>query len=208
MIPRLDFYEHVFAKSFFDAVLLRKNTCQETLIHTQRVCKQMATLGCLTNLSKSSLTPSQTITHLGMHINAKEMAISVPGKQIQSIRRMAYSLLRQKIVTWTHLARFIGITIATQLGNPLARFRCRHLLAQLNQSRHSTISLINPPMQQELLWWTTELQKWNGRHLLRSALTTQLFYWRRSNGYSWRYILRHWSPPTGLRPPGTPWLFS
>ncbi|KAI9247336.1 hypothetical protein BY458DRAFT_590837 [Sporodiniella umbellata] len=111
--------------------------------------------------------------HLGMNIDTKTMVILVPGKKIRSLRRMAYSLLKKKQVNWTQLARFIGSTMATT----------RHLLTQLNISRYRQISHINAQMQKELLWWVTELKKWNGRHLLNTLPITQVFTDASGQGY-------------------------
>jgi hypothetical protein len=169
--------------AYLDDMLIMGKTFQQTQVYTQQVCKKMTELGWLLNFSKSSLTPSQSITHLGMNINSQTMVISVPGKKIRSIRRMAYSLLKQTTVSWTHLARFIGTTMATQMGNAQARFRTRHLLTQLNQSRHRSTSAITAQMQKELLWWITELKKWNGRHLISTLPITQIFTDASDMGY-------------------------
>ena len=169
--------------SYLDDLLIMGKTYQATKIATQKVCQKMQELGWLLNLKKSSLIPSQQISHLGFIIDTSKMMISIPGKKIRNLRRMAYSLLKQKTTSWTTLAQFIGTALATQLGNQQARFRTRHLLAQLNQTRYQPTTPLLPLMRQELTWWISQLSKWNGQHLLNQVPTMQIFTDASDNGY-------------------------
>jgi hypothetical protein len=152
-----------------------------SLQHTHLVQEKMLQLGWLVNLKKSQLNPSQSIEHLGMNLDTKNMSISIPGKKIRSIRRQAYQLLYQTQVKVKQLAAFIGSALATQLGNQQARFRTRHLVAHLNQARSSNphqwtqICTITPLMRKDLLWWITQLRHWNGRQMLPHRPTIQVF---------------------------------
>jgi hypothetical protein len=68
--------------AYLDDLLIMGKTYQETKHATQQVCERMTQLGWLLNHQKSSLTPSQSLTHLGLHINTSTMTISIPGKKI------------------------------------------------------------------------------------------------------------------------------
>ena len=136
---------------------------------THLVLKKMAALGWQVNLGKSSLVPAQQIDHLGMKIDSVRMEFSVPGKKIRAIRRTAYSLLHQDSIPWHRLSSFVGTALATQLGCSQARLRTRFLLQQLNSWRPHQASRpcpITPRMKGELAWWLSQLQRWNGRHVV------------------------------------------
>lgn len=138
-----------------------------SLQHTHLVQEKMLQLGWLVNLKKSQLNPSQSIEHLGMNLDTKNMSISIPGKKIRSIRRQAYQLLYQTQVKVKQLAAFIGSALATQLGNQQARSSNPHQWTQ--------ICTITPLMRKDLLWWITQLRHWNGRQMLPHRPTIQVF---------------------------------
>jgi hypothetical protein len=67
------------------------------------------------------------------------------------------------------------MALATPLGNQQARFRTRRMVSQLNLFRHQYECPLNPKIKQELVWWTTQLTKFNGQHILTHQPTTQFF---------------------------------
>ncbi|KAG2221097.1 hypothetical protein INT45_008618 [Circinella minor] len=46
-------------------------------------------------------------------------------------------------------------------GQPTSQISNRHLLKQLNRTRNHITAPITAPMQQELVWWISQLQTWN-----------------------------------------------
>jgi hypothetical protein len=133
-----------------DLIIMTKSK-QESLRHAEQVCQKMTEIGWLINFKKSSLTPSQQITHLGFTIDSNKMSLSLPGKKVRSIRRVAYSLLKKAFISWTALARFTGMALATSLGNQQAGFQTRHMVSQLNLFRHQRQCLLTPKIKQGLV---------------------------------------------------------
>lgn len=113
---------------YLDDLISMVKSEQQSLAHTEQVCQKMIEIGWLINWKKSSLTPSQQITHLGRNIDTKTMSLSIPGKKIRYIRRAAYHLMKKTSTSWTSLARFVGTAQATFLGNQQARFRTRYMV--------------------------------------------------------------------------------
>lgn len=190
--------------AYLDDFLIIAPSHDLSLKHTRMVQDKMTQLGWIINFKKSNLTPARMIEHLGMTLNTSDMTVSIPGKKIRAIRRQAYHLLYQTTVTAKQLAAFIGSALATQLGNQQARFRTRHLISQLNKTRsHNSTSWnhrcdITQPMRQDLLWWISQLQHWNGRRMLPHQPTVQIFTDASDSG--WGIIINQqqyrgkWSP--------------
>ena len=155
--------------AYLDDFLVMASSKERCIHQTHLVLQKMAALGWQVNIGKSLLTPSQQIDHLGMRIDSVNMSFSVPGKKVRAIRRSAYFLLHQDSVPWQRLSSFVGTALATQLGCQQARLRTRFLLQQLNHWRPHQVSRycpISPRMKGELAWWLSQLQRWNGRHVV------------------------------------------
>lgn len=70
------------------------------------------------------------------------------------------------------------MAMATYMCNLQARFRTRQLIQQLNQHRnhaYDTQVHVNHYMRQELTWGISQLRKWNGRNIVHTSPTVQIF---------------------------------
>jgi hypothetical protein len=59
------------------------------------VTDKLASLGFLTKESKSNLTPSQTLQHLGYEISTVPMTLQIPGSKVRNMRREASKVGQQ-----------------------------------------------------------------------------------------------------------------
>lgn len=153
--------------AYLDDLVIAATTRELSLKHTRMVMDKLASLGFLTKESKSSLTPSQTLQHLGYEIDTTNMTLRIPGNKIRDMRREASKLANKGSCTVRQLSSFIGKAIAMTAAVFPARLKVQHLQAvKINALKSATswedsISLTMTATE-ELLWWRTHLRQWNG----------------------------------------------
>jgi hypothetical protein len=153
--------------AYLDDLIIAAATEEISRKHTKMVTDKLASLGFLTKESKSSLIPSQTLQHLGYEINTVAMTLQIPGAKIRDMRREASKLINKATCTVRQLSSFIGKAIAMTAAVFPARLKVQHLQAvkinalKSGRSWEDSISLPTTATE-ELLWWRTHLQQWNG----------------------------------------------
>jgi len=153
--------------AYLDDLIIAAATKELSRKHTKMVWDKLASLGFLTKESKSSLTPSQTIQHLGYEIDTRNMTLRIPGNKIRDVRREASKLLNKGTCTVRQLSSFIGKAIAMTAAVFPARLKIQHLQTVKIQALKSGISWedsvsLTTTATEELLWWRTHLRQWNG----------------------------------------------
>ena len=115
---------------------------------------------------------SQHLEFLGFTVDATSMELSLPTQKIIKIRAESRQLLEAEHVTCRALSRLIGKMNATNQVIPPAPLFYRSLQIDLasalrkgNQD-YETILAISPDSREELIWWDTQMIKWNGRTVL------------------------------------------
>jgi hypothetical protein len=157
--------------AYLDDILIMASSHQQSIEHTTIFRQKLEEIGFLIKESKSSLTPSQTITHLGFNINTEEMTLSVPGSKLRDLRRSACKLLHSTTSPIRTIAAFIGQAMSLTPAVFPARLHLQHLIQDQNQALAqkktwtSTTSL-STPAKEELQWWINSLQEWNGHSFL------------------------------------------
>jgi len=154
--------------AYLDDLIIVAATKELSLEATRLVLNKLERLGFLVKESKSSLTPSTTLQHLGFEIDTVSMSLKVPGQKIRDLRREASKLINKTTCTIRQLASFIGKAVAMTAAVFPARLKVQRLLAvkiQALKSGASWSDLISIPQEAtaELLWWRTNLQQWNGQ---------------------------------------------
>ena len=153
--------------AYLDDLIIIAATKEQSLKATEMVLHKLKSLGYLTKEAKSSLTPSQTLQHLGFEIDTRSMTLKIPGKKVRDVRREASKLAHKGTCTIRQLSSFIGKAIAMTAAVFPARLKVQHLQAAKIQALKSgsswedSISL-PPTATEELLWWRTHLLQWNG----------------------------------------------
>ena len=166
--------------AYLDDLIVIAKDYQTSQLHTSKVAIKLRELGFLIHPSKSQLTPTQVIEHLGFTINTQTMSVSVPRAKVRDIRREASRMLRSTQCTLRQLAAFIGKAQATTMAIFPARLMTRQLLAVKNQMLRtgkpwsSTVHLPAPALQ-NLRWWITHLQSWNGQSFLPSLPEAEVY---------------------------------
>ncbi|KAG1039011.1 hypothetical protein G6F43_012596 [Rhizopus delemar] len=166
--------------AYLDDLIITAKSKELSQLHTTQVCQKLKELGFLFKESKSHLTPTQQIDHLGFTINTKNMSLSVPASKRGDIRREALKMLKTKTCSLRHLSSFIGKTQATTPAVFPARLRTRELLQLKNQylrqgATWNTSITLTPLACQNLHWWVNHLSKWNGLSFLPETPTQEVF---------------------------------
>lgn len=185
--------------AYLDELIIVAKTKEMATHQTSLILNKFKSRGFLYKESKSHLTPSQTIDHLGFSVNTTNMSLSVPASKRRDIRRKALRMLRDKSCSLRHLSSFIGKAQATTPAVFLARLQTRELLQLKNQLLQqgtppwtATIHL-TPPACSNLHWWINHLSKWNGLSFLPGTSTQEIFTDATDNG--WEIVINNkvWS---------------
>ena len=116
---------------YMDDMFLQAPTRAEVYLHAQLVILVLLCLGLELNWTKSSLVPSQTITHLGFEINTATMTATLPIKKIERLRDLAHSTLQAGHVTVHNAEKLLGLMESVRPVTPLAALHYRALQKQL-----------------------------------------------------------------------------
>ena len=146
--------------TYIDDWLVKSQTREGCVSHTQLVLQQARALGFSVNLAKSELTPSQEFSYLGMTFDTVSWVVRPLIKRIHRLQEVLSSLQTQQSVSARMFARLLGICESLGPVVPLAVTRKRPLqrclLSVWDQSVDSwdTLIPISPAIRQALLPWT------------------------------------------------------
>ena len=153
---------------FIDDVLLLSQSKEELSKITTEFTLMLHCLGFLVNVGKSVLTPSQSLTYLGFHLNTVEMTLSLPKEKLEAIIQSCSSTMSKPSVTVRELAKVIGrMSAAVQaiLPAPLYYRGLQNLknTAFRSSGSYDTEITLDSAAIQDLVWWSQEVRKWNSR---------------------------------------------
>ena len=117
----------------------------------------LESLGFIIKPSKSQLTPSQSISHVGFLWDSVSFSVSVPNEKVEALKSLCDSALCSP-VSLRFLAWIIGTIDSFRFGCPIAPLHYRYLQFDLNKylspsaNWNSLISL-SPSACDDLLWW-------------------------------------------------------
>lgn len=119
----------------------------------------LTSLGFYPNFSKSSLTPSHCLCHLGFVWNTCSMTLSVPEEKISKAKNLASRLLNSS-PSLRDISSFIGLVVSLRPAFTLAPLHYRHLqflqcsYIKKEYSWDSNIILNNDAIS-DLKWWSS-----------------------------------------------------
>ena len=117
----------------------------------------LESLGFIIKPSKSHLTPSQTIRHVGFHWDSVNFSVSVPCDKVSALKDLC-SLALSGPVSFRFLARIIGTIDSFKFGCPIAPLHYRFLQFDLitgmsPDSDWSSLVSLSPSARSDLMWW-------------------------------------------------------
>ena len=131
-------------------------------------------LGLAVNFNKSCLTPSDSVTYLGFDVHCASASrpplITVPKAKIRKLKQDISRSLKRSNVSARVLARMAGRCVSMLAAVFPAKLKLRNVYRLLN-SRSSWESLLtwSPGARDDLSWWVSSLDSWNGRLLVPPA---------------------------------------
>ena len=147
---------------------------ERLLRQVQEIVQLLQLLGFVVNFKKSQLNPTQRIQYLGFEIDSVRMRISLLREKVARIREECQWALQQKSISIRDLTRLIRrLTVTMQAVLP-APLHCQNLQRIKNQALRqfqdfNTIVILDRDAREELAWWQSSLENWNGKAVLEST---------------------------------------
>ena len=155
-------------------------------------------LGLCVNWQKSCLTPSETVSYLGFDIHCARHndlpLITVPKSKVSKLKQDIARVLKRPTVSARLLARVAGRCISMMAAVFPAKLKLRNVYRMLNSRRTWDEAMSwSAEAREDLAWWITSLDGWNGRLLVPPA-TCDLQLSTDASGTGWGATL---SAPVG-----------
>ena len=150
-------------------------------------------LGLAVNLEKSCLTPSESVTYLGFEIHCASASspptITVPKCKLRKLKQDISRALKRPSIQARLLARFAGRCVSMLAAVFPAKLKLRNVYRLLN-SRSSWESQLpwSEEAVEDLSWWVSSLDSWNGRLLVPPA-ACELQLATDASGSGWGAVL-------------------
>ena len=143
---------------YMDDMLLQAPTKELAYFHAQLTILLLLCLGWEVNWEKSSVIPSQTITHLGFEINTKSMTATCPTKKIERLVNDAKTILQAGQMTVHDGEKILGLMESMRPVTPLGAFHYRSLQKQLLIAKRpkrnpSKMIELSKESLNNLVWW-------------------------------------------------------
>ena len=155
-------------------MILIGRTIENVQIYHGTVILLLQELGFAINLKKLVMTPSEEMEFLGMVINSKEMAISLPEEELQKVKLRFVDLYQSPQVSILQLIKLLEhlkLTIQAALPARLSsRFLQQQQIQALKEKKsYLTNITLNNNSKQELLWRINNFEIINGTSLLNQS---------------------------------------
>ena len=143
--------------AWLDDILLVGSSLSNTLDIISQSRSLLESLGFIVKESKSHLTPTQSISHVGFIWDSLSYTVSVPPDKVSDLRDLCLPALSHPI-SLRFLAKIIGTIESFKFGCPIAPLHYRSLQSDLiNNLVHppnwSTTIFLSPPAITDLEWW-------------------------------------------------------
>ena len=140
-----------------------KEKCQQNVI---QLCLVLQKLGFLINIEKSCLTPSQTITWLGVQWDGKSLQMKLPIEKIEKICLSAKFLSQRMVASREDWEKLLGSLAFAAQVSPVLTLRKKLLgpvLRNWPDVHFSVNQKISVDVLYHLLWWTNpgHLNQWS-----------------------------------------------
>ena len=173
---------------YLDDLLIMANSRDLAVQHVTTTTKLLQSLGFVINWRKSVPIPAQEMVFLGFLLDSTSMEMRVPATKIQKLRRECRTHLQSSRVSVRVLSSLIGKMVACAPGMMLAPLQYRHLqqlkIQSLRQwASYNRIVNLTPEARNEILWWATHLDSWNGRSLMVPPARLTIFSDASSTGW-------------------------
>ena len=143
-------------QGYIDDFIFQAITEALCTLHTHIALIILHVLGFEVNFSKSMLTPTTKISHLGFNWDSVAMTLSVPEPKIDKIREIASDFLDKGGCTADAIRSFVGRLESVRPATPLAPLHYRSLQAMLPRETPwpgRRFLALSPKAGTDLEWW-------------------------------------------------------
>ena len=144
--------------AWLDDILLVASSSSESSEDIQYSKSFLESLGFIIKTSKSNLTPSQTLQHVGFIWDTANYTVSIPHDKVNGLKNLCFQALSHP-TSLRFLAKIIGTIDSFKFGCPIAPLHYRSLQQDLikhlcpeDNNWNSTIFL-SSSARSDLLWW-------------------------------------------------------
>ena len=143
--------------AWLDDILLVGSSYSETLDIINQSRSLLESLGFIVKQSKSHLTPTQSITHVGFIWDSVKCTVSVPTEKVSALKENCSFALTHPI-SLRFLARIIGIIDSFRFGCPIVPLHYRSLQSDLIRNSGPPTNwdskiILSPLACADLEWW-------------------------------------------------------
>ncbi len=176
---------------YLDDWLLLVRRGQDPSTQLQRLLALLHELGLHVNLAKSSLTPSQTVSYLGMEISTVgRPQFRVPQEKLHKIRHEISRALRVETITGRTLARVAGLCVSVLRAVLPGRMFLRNVHRQIARAGDDLEVRMRLSLgaRSDLEWWLSALRQWNGSQAVPLPTDSVLTTDASSSGWGATYL--------------------
>ena len=167
---------------YMDDMLLQAASREEAYHHAQIVILVLLCLGWELNWEKSSLIPSNKLTHLGFEIDTVSMTASCPVAKIDRLVEMAKKAFIKKTITVHDAERLLGVMESVRPVTPCAALNYRNFQRQLLLAKRGVrvprkLIFLSLKSLANLKWWISDTGFRTNNTAQLKEIQPNLFLW-------------------------------
>ena len=167
----------ILLQGYIDDFLFQAVSVADAVTHTHIAIVVFHCLGFEVNFSKSILSPSQKIEHLGFNWDSVDMTVALPARKIHKMSSWASAVLATGGCTKKELRSFLGTAESTRPAAEEGALHYRHLQALQRSARSepgARFLSLTRGARMDLLWWRDTLSSRCQAPLRRGPFTLDL----------------------------------
>ena len=151
---------------YMDDALLVHESAQMCYEATKKAAYLFDSLGFTIHPTKSILSPTKTILHMGFLLNTANMTVSIPEKKANKIKEKCVHILAKEKCSIQTLSEVIGTLVAASPGNRFATLYfkrleiCRNYGLARSQGSYESMVVLDTNCKEDLQWWTQNVDKY------------------------------------------------
>uniref|UniRef100_A0A2A4J4H2 Reverse transcriptase domain-containing protein n=1 Tax=Heliothis virescens TaxID=7102 RepID=A0A2A4J4H2_HELVI len=155
-------YQNIRLVVYLDDFLIVNQNPQRLKDEVNIVLRTLKELGFQINWEKSVLTPTKSISFLGVHWNTDRNRKSLPLDKATLLRKIVLKCIKTRTWSWQQAKSILGRMEFASFAIPLARLHCRKIQRTVNRMpgiNPNARFKIDPEIIQELRWWSENMEK-------------------------------------------------
>ena len=140
----------VRVNSFIDDFLIWARSKERAALHLEWTKRVLVWLGFRINIKKTSTTPSQQITYLGVDLDLQNLTMSLPPAKVSHLVSLSFSTTQRQFVSRADLESLIGLVIFSYSVLPIGRMYATPLIVWMNTHTSALARFVRVPVTHSL----------------------------------------------------------